>query len=80
MKIPALSTTLSLLCAAWCIVGVLTHGWVLLVYPAAWLFVGLCFLAISKFCCASQQVQEESPQASTAPALPEGTPAVGLES
>lgn len=46
MKLPSLKFSLPFIFACWCIAGSLTHGTVILAYPAMWAVVGLFFYGL----------------------------------
>lgn len=46
MKLPSLKFSLPFIFACWCIAGSLTHGSVILAYPAMWAVVGLFFYGL----------------------------------
>ena len=48
MRLPSLSITLSLIAICWCVFGVAIHGWYIMLYPAAWLIIGLLFFIGNK--------------------------------
>ncbi len=46
MKLPSLKFSLPFIFVCWCIAGSLTHGTVILAYPAMWAVVGLFFYGL----------------------------------
>lgn len=46
MKLPSLKVSLPLIFLCWCVAGVMTHGWVILAYPAMWAVVGAFFFGL----------------------------------
>ncbi len=46
MKLPSLKFSLPFIFICWCIAGSLTHGSVILAYPAMWAVVGLFFYGL----------------------------------
>ena len=46
MKLPSLKFSLPFIVVCWCIAGSLTHGSVILAYPAMWAVVGLFFYGL----------------------------------
>jgi hypothetical protein len=48
MKLPSVTTTLTILATIWCIAGVSAHGVAILAYPLAWFALCIFFLAFNK--------------------------------
>ena len=46
MKLPDLKITLPVIFVLWCVAGVMTHGPVMLAYPAMWGVVGVAFYGL----------------------------------
>ncbi|MEM8946843.1 MAG: hypothetical protein AAGD11_16840 [Planctomycetota bacterium] len=46
MKLPSLKFSLPFIFLCWCVAGVLTHGSIILAYPAMWAVVGLLFYGL----------------------------------
>jgi hypothetical protein len=44
MRLPSLTVIIAVQAILWCIAGVWIHGWMILVYPLAWLAVLSVFL------------------------------------
>jgi len=46
MKLPSLKFSLPFIFACWCVAAVMTHGTVMLAYPAMWAVVGMLFYGL----------------------------------
>ena len=49
MRLPSLSVIIVSQLVVWCVVGALVHGGAILLYPLAWLTVGLLFFIHNKY-------------------------------